>query len=58
MLFGLIVIAGVVFLFIYMIGRGTDIADSLWQNRHANTLCPYCGKRGHSKRYHAGGQPR
>lgn len=56
MLVGLIVVLGIVFLVIYMVGRSVEIAqqtsNNYWSHKRANTTCPYCGVKGHGKEFH------
>jgi hypothetical protein len=56
MLFGLIVIVGVVFLLLYMVGRSIDIGQQVsngyWSSKRAKMTCPYCGEKGHGKEFH------
>ena len=52
----LIVIAVVVFLVIFMVGRSINIAQGVsngyWSSKRAKTICPYCGVKGHGKEFH------
>lgn len=56
MLVGIVVVIGIAFLLLYMVGRSINIAqetsDNYWSRKRANTICPYCGIKGHGKEFH------
>lgn len=48
----------ILFLVLYSLGKGLDIADEAWRNRKPKKYfvddgsCPYCGSMEHDKTYH------